>query len=719
MKKITTLLLFSLMFFRAVADEGMWIPILLSQGPEAEMKRLGMKISAEDIFSLNKPSMKDAICLFGGGCTAEIVSEKGLLLTNHHCGYSAVQAHSSVEQDYLTNGFWAGSFEEELSNPKLKVTILTYMEDVTARILKDIPANASAVKRNALIALNTETLLKENAKDNTYEVAVEPFYYGNQYILIISRIYSDVRLVGAPPSGIGKFGGDTDNWMWPRHTGDFSVFRIYADKNNNPAEYSKDNVPYKPPYHLTISLKGQQPGDFTFIFGYPGTTNEYLVSYAVDRISNYENPATIAIRGKKLEVYRKYMEQSKKTRIQYSSKYANVENYYKKMIGESNGVKRTDIIAEKQVLEKKFTDWAQSDPDRQKKYDKLIDKFKELYEQYGTYNLAAEYVYEAGLGMEIVRYASNYENLVKISRDKKQTDDEINKYIERLKTTSDGFFKNYDSRIDHEIVACLLGKYYNGLDKSLVPSEIVRVGKEYNGDFKKYSDDLFSRSFMTDENKVKEFLKNYKPSKAKEIEKDPAYLLAISIYELYRNTLYSRVEEFQAQSDELYRSYMQGLMEMMPEKKFYPDANLTLRVAFGQVGGFKPRDAVEYNYFTTLKGVIEKEDSTIYDYTVNSKLKDLYNNKDYGIYADKDGSMHVAFVATNHTTGGNSGSPVFNAEGHLIGINFDRVWEGTMSDIVFEPAMCRNISVDIRYCLFIIDKYAGARRLIEEMTLAK
>jgi len=720
MKKILSsfLILFSICF-HSLADEGMWIPILLSQGPEAEMKRLGMKISAEDIFSLNKPSMKDAICLFGGGCTAEIVSDKGLILTNHHCGYSAIQAHSSVEQDYLTKGFWAQSFEEELSNPKLQVSILTYMEDVTSRVLKNIPDNISTEKRKALIELQVDAIIKENTKDNTYEVAVEPFYYGNQYILIISRIYKDVRLVGAPPSGIGKFGGDTDNWVWPRHTGDFSVFRIYVDKENKPAEYAKDNIPYTPSYHLTISLKGVKPGDFTFVFGYPGTTNEYLVSYAVDRIANYENPAAIKIRGKKLEVIRKYMEQSNKTRIQYSSKYFGIENYYKKMIGESKGVKRTNIIAEKQDLEKKFTAWANADPDRQKKYGKLMEQFEELYKKYGTYNLAAEYIYEAGLGMEIIRYAASYENLIKISFNKKQNDDEINKNLERLKASSESFFKNYDSRIDHELMSSLLDIYYNGLDKSMIPAEIVRAGEAYNGNFEKYSSDLFKRSFMVDGDKVKEFLKNYKPSKAKEIEKDPAYMLAISIYEFYRNNLYSKSEEFQAKADELYRIYMQGLMEMMPEKKFYPDANSTLRVAYGQVAGFEPRDAVEYNYFTTLKGVIEKEDPTIYDYTIDNKLNDLYTNKDYGIYADKDGSMHVAFIATNHTTGGNSGSPVLNADGHLIGINFDRVWEGTMSDIVFEPAMCRNISLDIRYCLFIIDKYAGAHRLIDEMTLEK
>ncbi|HOY31882.1 MAG TPA: S46 family peptidase [Bacteroidales bacterium] len=719
MKKLFVIFLFMITFFRAVADEGMWIPILLSQGPEAEMKRLGMKISADDIFNLNKPSMKDAICLFGGGCTAELVSDKGLILTNHHCGYSAIQAHSSVEQDYLTNGFWASSFEEELPNPKLTVSILTYMEDVTEIVLKDISDGMTAEKRNALIALHIETLVKEKAKDASYEVTVESFYYGNQYILIISRIFKDVRLVGAPPSGIGKFGGDTDNWMWPRHTGDFSVFRIYADKDNNPATYSRDNIPYKPPYYLPISLKGVKPDDFTFVFGYPGTTNEYLVSYAVDRIVNYENPITINIRQKKLDVIRKYMEAGKKTRIQYSSKYFGIENYYKKMIGENKGVKRTNIIAEKQKLEEQFANWAQQTDDRKNKYGLLMTRFRDLYEKYGTSNLALEYFFEAGLGVEIVRYASSFEQLVKLSNNKKQNDSEINNYIDRLKNYSDGFFKNYDSRIDHELAGILLGIYYHGLDKTMIPDEIVKAGTKYNGDLKKYADELFKKSFLTDAENVAEFLNHYQPSKTKEIEKDPIYVLSKSIYNFYRNNLRSINDEFQMQAGELYRIYMQGLMEMLPEKKFYPDANSTLRVAYGKVSGFVPRDGVEYNYYTKLTGVMEKEDSTVYDYKVDDKLKNLYRNNDYGIYGDKDGTMHVAFIATNHTTGGNSGSPVLNAEGHLIGINFDRVWEGTMSDIVFEEKMCRNISLDIRYCLFIIDKYAGAQRLIDEMTLVK
>ncbi len=704
---------------KARADEGMWLPILLSQGPEADMQRMGMKISAEDIFSMNKPSIKDAICLFGGGCTAEIVSDKGLILTNHHCGYSAVQAHSSIEHDYLTDGFWASSLNEELMNPTLKVSIMVRMEDVTAKILNGVTADLSSEKREAIIEMNSEYIKKEAQKGNQYQASVEPFYYGNQYILVVYQIFKDIRLVGAPPSGIGKFGGDTDNWMWPRQTGDFSVFRIYTDKNNNPAEYSKDNVPYNPPYHLTISLKGEQPNDFTFVYGYPGNTQEYLTSYGVDRISNFENPAATKIRGTRLEIFKKYMEPNKLTRIQYSAKYASVENYYKKMMGESKGVDRTDIIKRKQQLEEQFTVWANADKQRAVKYGTLISRFKDMYQTYGIYNLASEYLFEAGMGIEFVRFASSYDKLIQLSTGKKKNDDDLTKYLEKLQTGSEGFYKNYDPRIDHDIMASLLAIYFAGIDKAYVPNEIVKAAETYKGDFRKYADDVFKQSFLLDKTKLQAFLKSYKPSMSKKIMNDPAYKLAASIYGFYRTSLSPKTQEFQEKSKDLYRVYMQGLIEMQPDKKFYPDANLTLRVAYGKVSGFNPRDGVEYKYFTTLKGVIEKEDSTIYDYTVNDKLKTLYNNKDYGMYADKDGSMHVAFLATNHTSGGNSGSPVFNADGQLIGINFDRVWEGTMSDIVYDPEMCRNISLDIRYCLFIIDKYAGARWLIDEMTLAK
>jgi hypothetical protein len=722
MKKIlfaTLFLLSTLTINTLFADEGMWLPIFLSQGPEAEMQRLGMKISAEDIFSLNKPSIKDAICLFGGGCSAEIITDKGLILTNHHCGYSAIQTLSSVERDYLTDGFWARSFEEELSNPGLKVSILVNMEDVTTKVLEGITDDMTPGKRLALIEMKIAMMEQAASKENRNKVSIKAFYSGNQYIKVEYKVFGDVRLVGAPPSRIGKFGGDTDNWMWPRQTGDFAVFRIYTDKDNNPADYSKDNVPYKPPYHLTVSLKGVQPNDFTFVYGYPGSTQEYLPSCAVDRIANYENPVTINIRGTRLEIFRKYMEQSGLTRLQYSAKYAGVENYYKKMIGESKGVKHTNIIAKKKLLEEQFVEWANFSEARKKQYGIVISGFEALYARYAANSLAMEFLYEAGLGIEVVKFARAYEKLVTLSQNKKKNDEELTKYIELLKMGAKGYFKNYDSRIDKEVMSTLLSIYYNNLDQAYVPDEIINIGKNYKGGFSKYTDDVFNISIFVDQQRLFDFLNSYNPTKTKKLEADPVYKLTISIMNYNKTQLNPKNEEFQDSFAEFYRLYVKGLMEMLPEKKFYPDANSTLRVAFGKVSGFNPRDGVAYNYFTTLKGVVEKEDSTIYDYAVDEKLKSLYYNKDYGKYADKDGSMHVAFISTNHTTGGNSGSPVLNAEGHLIGINFDRVWEGTMSDIVYDPEICRNISLDIRFCMFIIDKYAGASRLIDEMTLAR
>ena len=722
MKKIlfATLLFLSTIGCKTLlADEGMWLPIFLAQGPEAEMKRLGMKISAEDIFNLNRPSIKDAICLFGGGCSAEIISDKGLILTNHHCGYSAVQAHSSVESDYLTDGFWARSFEEELSNPGLKVSILVNMEDVTSKVLEGISEGITPEKRLALIEINIALLEQQASKDNKNKVSIKAFFSGNQYIKVEYKIFSDVRLVGAPPSRIGKFGGDTDNWMWPRQTGDFSVFRIYTDKNNLPAEYSKDNVPYKPPYHLTVSLKGVQLNDFTFVYGYPGTTQEYLPSFAVDRIANYENPATINIRGKRLETFRKYMEQSKLTRLQYSAKYAGVENYYKKMIGESKGVKRTDIIAKKKLLEKQFVEWANADENRKKQYGNVVPGFEALYAKYAANSLALEFLYEAGLGIEIVKFARAYEKLVTLSKNKKKNDDEITKYLEQLKIGAKGFFKNYDSRIDKEVMLPCSTFITTTWTMLMFQMRLRTLGKVIRVILANMQRMFLIFPFLLDQQKLLDFLDSYNPSKAKKIEADPVYKLTMSILDFNKTQLNPKNEEFQNSFAELYRLYVKGLIEMLPDKKFYPDANSTLRIAYGKVSGFDPRDGVEYNYFTTLKGVVEKEDSTIYDYAVDEKLKSLYYNKDYGKYADKDGSMHVAFIATNHTTGGNSGSPVLNADGQLIGINFDRVWEGTMSDIVYDPEICRNISIDIRYCMFIIDKYAGASRLIDEMTFEK
>jgi V8-like Glu-specific endopeptidase len=714
-------LFYSLVFLLNIqlrADEGMWIPLLLEKYNEAEMQEMGFKLTAEDIYSINNASMKDAVVLFGRGCTAELVSNQGLILTNHHCGYGRIQSHSSLENDYLTDGFWAMNREEELANPGLSVSFLVRMEDVTSQVLVGYSPDKSDEERAAIVEANIAKITKEAVKDTHYEASIKPLYSGNQYFLYVYEVFKDVRLVGAPPSNIGKFGGDTDNWMWPRHTGDFSVFRIYADKDNNPAAYSEDNVPYQPKYHFPISLKGYEKEDFTFIFGYPGTTQEYLTSHAIDMITEKQNPVKIDLREARLNVMSKYINSDDLIRIQYSAKFASVANYWKKMQGETAGVRRMNGIENKKAFEEKFITWAKQNPEREAKYANLISKFEETYAKLYPWEKAFDYFYEAGLGIEIVKFTYNFSKLVSIS--KKETNQSIlDEEIELLKKRTANFYKNYNAAIDKEIMGILMEKYYYGIEKAYHPEVFEEFFKDDNPDFKDFAEESFEKSIFTSEFRLLEFLEAYKYRKVKKIKKDPIYSLTISLYSFYFNNIRANLERYRNEIDDLYRVYMQGIMEMKKDERIYPDANLTLRVAYGNIKGYNPRDAVNYQYFTTLEGIMEKENPRIYDYVVEDKLKKLYQAKDYGQYADKDGSMHVAFIANNHTTGGNSGSPILNANGELLGINFDRCWEGTMSDLMYDPEQCRNISVDIRYVLFIIDKYAGASHLVNEMTLVK
>ncbi len=722
MKKcfVILLIVFTVLSQRLIlAGEGMWIPLLIELLNEKEMKDMGMKISAQDIYSINHSSLKDAIVRFGRGCTAEIVSDQGLLLTNHHCGYGLIQRHSSLEHDYLTDGFWAMDKSEELPNPGLTVTFLIEIRDVTDEVLKDVNPDMTEAERDSVINSNIN-LIREKATEGThYSANIKPFYHGNKYYMMINETYRDIRFVGAPPSNIGKFGGDTDNWMWPRHTGDFSVFRIYADSNNKPASYSPDNVPYKPKYHIPISIEGIEKDDFTFIFGFPGRTHEYLPSYAIELITQLRNPAKIKLRDKKIEILKDAINKNDTIRMQYSAKLAGVANYWKKMMGENRGIEKINAVDKKINLEESFQQWADADDERQKKYGRLLPVFEEIYEKVAPYELARDYVVEAGFGPEIIGFASRFSNLVEKSQIDTVTKEEINLLAEQYKQYVKNHFKNYNQQIDKEALAELFGIYGNDLDKNYLPSIFDEIEKKYNNNYEKFADKVFEKSLFASEEKLIKFLDNYKARKYKRIKKDPAYEIYSGIIDFYDSEIREPIAAGRIILDSLQRIYMKGLMEMQPDKRFYPDANSTMRVHYGKVDGYNPRDAVKYKYFTTLEGIMEKENPDIYDYVVEDKLKELYQNKDYGPYADENGTMHVCFIATNHTTGGNSGSPIMNAYGELIGINFDRCWEGTMSDLMYDPDQCRNISIDIRYLLFIIDKYAGAKHLIDEMTIVQ
>ncbi len=699
------------------ADEGMWIPALLQRN-EAEMQAMGMKITADDIYSINHSSMKDAVVLFGGGCTGELVSDQGLLLTNHHCGYGWIQRHSTVEHDYLTDGFWAMTPEEELACPGLTAVMLKNMVDVTDRVLESITYETSDEDRAEIIKKHIKSIIEEAKKDTEYEVSVESFYIGNQYFLMYNEVFKDVRMVGAPPSNIGKFGGDTDNWVWPRHTGDFSIFRIYVGKDGKPAEYNEENVPYKPDYHFTISLKGVEKDDFTFVFGYPARTNEYLPAVAVDQEANVVYPVVVDLRTQILDIYNKYQERDAKVRIQYASKHAGLGNGWKKWMGVIEGIRNFKGIEKKKAFEEAYNDWCLQERGRIKYLHALRD-FDEVYDEYEKYRMATTYLTEAGLTIELIDFASSFDELMMITKETPQKD--IDEIVNDLRVRTAEFFKDYYQPIDEEVAVAMLTAYRAAQPSDFRPEFLNEIDTKYKGDVKAYVDYLFGKSMFVSEDKVYKFLNEFKPSKVKKLAKDPAIVAYNSMMDFYKDNVKDKAREYNTKINDLRRVYMEGQMKMIPEvfpeRNLYPDANFTLRVTYGKVGGFKPRDAVEYRHFTTLDGIMQKENPDIYDYVVTDRLRELYEAKDFGRYADKDGSMHVAFIAGNHTTGGNSGSPILNAEGKLLGLNFDRTWEGTMSDLVYDPSICKNISVDIRYVLFLIDKYAGCTRLIDEMTI--
>ena len=693
--------------WNAKADEGMWLPSLIAQRI-ADMQEKGFRLDAEDIYSINEASLKDAVVLFGRGCTGELISPEGLLLTNHHCGYSQIQQHSSVEHDYLRDGFWAMSREEELPNKGLSVSFLERMEDVTDLILNGYTPDMTEDERVAIVKKNSKALIAEATKEgNGLRATVEALYYGNQYFLFLYRQYDDVRLVGAPPSSIGKFGGDTDNWMWPRHTGDFSMFRIYADKDNNPAPYSKDNVPYRPKKYFHISTKGVQEGDFTFIYGFPGRTQEYLHSEGVRYIEETSDPHKIHLRTVRLDIMNRHQAESQKVRIQYSSKNANVANAWKKWQGEVKGIKKMKTVQTKQEFEAAFAKWAKGG-----EFDGVTDRLAAIYAELEPYQFATDYYTETVRTIEIANFAMSIARLF-IQEDSLVTFDNA-----KASELAESFYKDWYLPIDKESFTAVMNEYEKNVPAEFKPAYYKEKLAEY-GSVEAWAEDMFTSSLFTDPAKTA----SLSPADKERVMSDPATVFFNEFLKWYYADILPVTTRLNQELQLVYRDYMRGQMaycrpQRIP-KAFYPDANLTLRVAYGHIKGYSPADGTYYLPSSTIKGIMEKDNPDIFDYNIPQRLRDIYATKDYGRWSDASGEVPVCFIATNHTTGGNSGSPVINADGDLIGLNFDRVWEGTMSDIVFDPEICRNIALDIRYVLFTIDKIGEADYLFDEMTFTE
>ena len=678
------------------------------------MQEMGCELSAEDIYSINNSSLKDAIvALDHGSCTAELISKDGLLLTNHHCGFGEIQSHSSVEHDYLQDGFWAMSKEEELPNPGKSVTFLVRVEDVTDKVLADVTNEMSENARGEKINAAAEAIKKEAKGDTHYEVYVRDFFNSNKFYLFVTETFRDVRLVGAPPQALGKFGGDTDNWMWPRHTNDFSMFRIYCAPDGSPADYSEENVPYHPKKFLPISLKGVEEGDFAMVFGYPGRTNRYASSFGIEYTINGTNTARIDVREKKLDIISEYMATSQKAKIQYASKHARSANYYKNAIGQNEALTKLKVVEQKRELEKEFTNWVNANQGRKEKYGEALTMIEEFYEDSEAAK-ARDYLAEALLrGPEIFMFAYQASPLAELLKEPEENKERIERVAERMQARLGDYFKDYDAATDQKITAALMEIYADKNAKAYQPDFFAEIQKKYKGDYAKYAEKMFKKSVFDDKEELTAFLEN--PS-LKVLEKDMAFQAGKEVFGKYREILQLLAEK----SEKLERGkrlFVAGLMEMQPDKKFYPDANSTMRLTYGKVLDYEPRDGVIYKYYTTTDGYLEKEIPGDYEFDVPARMKELLLDKNYGRYADEDGKLHAAFITNNDITGGNSGSPVINGKGELIGIAFDGNWEAMSGDIAFEPNLQRCINVDIRFVLWVIDVYAGANNLIEEMEI--
>lgn len=691
-----------------MADEGLWLPLFLKQLNEKEMRNLGMKIKAEDIYNVNKGSLKDAVILFGSGCTGSLVSSDALLITNYHCGYSQIASHSSLEDNKLKNGFWAKTRKDEIRCSGLTVTFISRIDEVTDIVLKSVNANANEIERQSQIDKNIEALKISLKKEANEDVSIKSFFAGNQYFAFITKTYKDIRLVGAPPESLGKFGDDSDNWTWPNHTGDFALFRVYAGKDNQPADYDVNNIPFKPKSFLPISLNGVKEGDFTMVFGFPGRTDEYLPSVAVQHIAESIDPVRTEFRDKALKIMNSKMKKDPKIKIQYASKYRALANYWKKWIGERKGLLKTHAIDKKKVYETEFLKRINLNQSWKSSYGNILDEFGALYSVFDKYDAAKEANAEVfSRTIDIFKQANSAVQLANSYSEngQKAYEETSGKLLNGLS----GFYKNYDVEIDREMFVELLMLYKEEVDKNLIPENIKNITPQT-------ANDIFKSSVLIDENKWRDVLK-LEPNEAIQIIKsDPIVKLINEVNDFNKTLIIPKVNELQTKINALQRLYMKAQMDVFNEKKFYPDANSTLRISYGKVKSYSPRDGVKYNYQTTIDGIMEKYIPGDYEYDLDNHFLDLYNKKEYGRYA-QNGTLPVAFIGTNHTTGGNSGSPVIDAKGQLIALNFDRVWEGTMSDLNYDPDLCRNIMVDIRYILWIIDKYAGATYLINEMTI--
>ncbi|MFZ5940591.1 MAG: S46 family peptidase [Bacteroidota bacterium] len=718
MKKVFKLMLAFLLILQVnvKADEGMWLLSLIQNLNIDEMQAMGFELSADQIYSINNASLKDAVgALDYGSCTAELVSSEGLILTNHHCGYDEIQYHSSVEHDYLKDGFWAMSREEELPNEGKTISFLVKMSEVTDQVLAGITDDMSEGKRQEIIRTVSGKLEDEAIEGTHYEAYVRAMFNGNRYFLFVMETFRDVRLVGAPPESIGKFGADTDNWMWPRHTGDFSMFRVYTAPDGSPADYSPENIPLKPKNYLKVSLGGYNMDDFAMVMGFPGSTDRYMTSWEVKDLLEVEHPNRIKIRGIRQDIMMEDMQKDAKIRIQYASKYSRSSNYWKYSIGQSKGLIDLNVVAKKEGEEKAFTDWLMQDPVRQATYGEALGLIRDAVEGRKPYENAYQYISECLLrGMESTMWALNFRDLNGVLSDPDYNEEQLKNVVDDIRAASADFFKDYNMETDRKITIAMLKLIISDLGEEYQPEVVKEIKTKYKGNVEKYVDNYFKKTVLLDEAKMNVFLDN--PKKAV-LEKDPVFVAANSIVAKVISVR-GGLMKYNDQFSKGIRLYLAGRIEMQPDHEFYPDANSTMRLTYGKVGDYVARDAVRYSYYTTLKGVMEKEDPDNYEFVVADKLKDLYNKKDFGPYA-QDGEMRVCFTTNNDITGGNSGSPVMNKKGELIGIAFDGNWEAMSGDVAFEPELQKCICVDIRYVLFVIDKFAGASHLVDEMTLVR